>query len=139
VASAAVLAGCGGGPGNFTAKGTVEVFANAFGGSSVQDAYPDIAAGGTVTVVDSSGKVIGTGTLSPNLALVRQAETLFAAQTGGSGVAMAEFVEAFSFSTAVPGGESRYGIQVGQNRGTVWESQSQMQKGPALTLGSLTG
>jgi hypothetical protein len=139
VVSAAVLAGCRGGPGNFTANGTVQVFANPLNGMSVRDSYPDIAPGGTVTVVDSSGKVIGTGTLSPDPALVLQAETLFAAQAGGSGVAMAEFGEGFSFSAEVPGGEARYGIQFGQNRGTVWESQSQMQKSPALTLGSLTG
>lgn len=50
-----------------------------------------------------------------------------------------EFIEGFSFTVSVPGGLPRYGIQVGQNWGTVWESASEMQKGPALTLGSLSG
>ncbi len=36
----------------------------------------------------------------------------------------------------VPGGQARYGITVGQNRGVVYESASQM-KDPGLTLGSL--
>ena len=135
------LAACGGGPGSITAKGTVSVFANSFGGSSVQDAYPDITPGGQVTVVDSSGKVIGTGTLAPDQAIVAQAEAAWAAQTGSSNgaAALATFVEGFSFTATVPGGLSQYGIQVGQNRGTVWESVSEMQKGPTLTLGSLSG
>ncbi len=34
-----------------------------------------------------------------------------------------------------PGGEARYGIQAGQNRGTVWFSEMQMRKGPGLSLG----
>ena len=66
----AIVAACGGGPGNLTAKGTVEVFANPLNGMNVQDSYPDITPGGTVTIVDSSGKVIDPDHLSRSLIIV---------------------------------------------------------------------
>lgn len=33
----------------------------------------------------------------------------------------------YTFTVTVCGGQSRYGIQIGHDRGTVWESTSQMK------------
>jgi hypothetical protein len=104
----------------------------------VQNAYPDIASGSQVTVTDSPGKVIGTGTLSYDP--VQTATTLVTA-TAGTGLTASEltaFVAVYDFTVTVPGGLDRYGITVGQNRGTIYETATQMKKGPSLTLGSLS-
>jgi hypothetical protein len=126
IAAAVVVAGCGG-PGTFTAHGTDLVCADITSGTSAADAYPDISDGGQVTVTDSTGKVIGTGTL------VSTPVPTKVASLGGASVA--EFFGSYKFSVTVPGGLQRYGIQIGQNRGTVWFSPSKMQSGPSVSLG----
>jgi hypothetical protein len=62
--TALALAGCSSGPPPVTAHGELTVYNNPFGGESMSEAYPDVTDGSQVTVTDSSGKVIGTGTLS---------------------------------------------------------------------------
>jgi hypothetical protein len=90
-------------------------------------------------VTDSSGKVISTGTLSSDPA--KTAATLATATvgTGLSASEMTEFVAVYDFTVTVPGGLDRYGVKLGQNRGTIYESAKQMKQGPSLSLGSLSG
>jgi hypothetical protein len=91
----------------------------AFGG--VDD---DLSDGSQIVVVNSAGTVVGTGTLSTS---------------GGTNLGGGDFADTFSFAVTVPGGLSRYGIQVGgTSHGTVWESAQQMKSGPALTLDETT-
>jgi Protein of unknown function (DUF2510) len=104
------------GPGTFTAHGTLEVAVRTLDGNTPSQTYPDISDGGQVTVIDSDHNVIGTGALS---------------ETGTGGLDSDDY----TFTTKVPGGEQRYGIQIGNNRGTVWYSQQQMRRGPELCLG----
>jgi hypothetical protein len=117
LAVAAVVIGvlASSGPGNFTARGTVTVCGDLLGGTSATDAYPDITDGGQVTVTDSASHVIGTSSLS-----LKSSTTL---------------MDDYMFRVTVAGGEARYGIEVGQNRGTVWFSETQMRTGPSLSLG----
>jgi Protein of unknown function (DUF2510) len=130
VAGAALGLWLGGvfGPSAFTAHGAEQVCADA----------PDITDGTQVTVTDSSGHVIGTGTLAEDdspaaMAAEKQYDqlqlSLGALGGGGPGMSI------YTFTATVPGGEPRYGIAIGQNRGTVWFSQSQMRSGPQLSLG----
>lgn len=73
--------------------------------------------GGQVTVIDSDHNVIGTGTLS---------------ETGTGGLDN----DYYTFTAKVPGGEQRYGIQIGNSsRGIVWFSQQQIHQGPHICLG----
>jgi hypothetical protein len=82
--------------------------------------------GSQVVVVNSSGTVIGNGTL--------------AAVSSGPGIDNFGEEDVFSFKLTVPGGLARYGIQVGgTSHGTVWESAAQMQSGPALDIDESTG
>jgi hypothetical protein len=97
--------------------GTEQVVVNSFDGMSTSGAFPDITGGSPVTVVDTSGEVIGTGVLAPS------DPTSWGAQDA-----------VYSFTLAVPVGEPRYGIEVGHNRGTAWFSEAQMRTGPALSV-----
>lgn len=141
LAAAAVvaLAGCGSGPVPIKSHGSVIVFASPFNGQNVQDAYPDIASGSQVTVTDSSGKVIGTGTLNSDPAKTAATLVTATAGTGLTASEMTEFVAVYDFTVTVPSGLDRYGIKIGQNRGTIYESSMEMKQGPSLTLGSLSG
>lgn len=121
IALALTLTACSiGGSSNITVHGTEVVAVDILNGQSAADLYPDVATGSQVTVVDSSHKVIGTGTLS-------------------EGPATAQFgtdSEQFKFTVTVPDGLTRYGIEVGNdNRGTVWFSEKEMKQGPGLCLG----
>jgi len=84
-------------------------------GDTPSDAYPDITNGSQVAAVNSSGTGIATGTLS------------YKSATDSPYRGMANY---FTFVVSVPGGMPRHGIQVGHNRGTVWESSQQMRQGP---------
>jgi hypothetical protein len=140
VAGALFGSGVFSGPGSFTAHGSEMVFADPFNGQNVQQAYPDITDGAQVTVINSSGTVVGTGTLQSDPVGTLQA--IKAAVTGTPGLSasdFASFVMKYTFTVTVPGGLPRYGIRAGQDRGTVWLSPNQMRHGPALTLGSLSG
>jgi len=122
-----------------TSHGTVTLYSDPLSGLNVQDSYPDITSGSQVTVSDSSGKVIGTGTLSYSSTETARFLMEAAAQEAGTGLTAAELapdVAIYTFTVTVPGGQARYGITVGRNRGVVYESASQM-KDPGLTLGSL--
>jgi hypothetical protein len=122
-ALALVLSGCG--AGGFSSRGLVE------------DCTGTLQSGGQVTVLDSSQNVIGTATLATdNSRAAQKLETDYASMAGllqqfggGSGLSV------YRFSVAVPGGQSRYGIQAGNGHGTVWFSAKEMQSGPDLTLG----
>lgn len=102
------------------------------------DAYPDVTAGSQVTVTNSAGSVIGTGTLSfdkvKTLEFVLQGSAKYPelASTLADDVAVYDFT-----ATGLPGGLARYGFSVGKNRETIWVSPSQA-KDPGLTLGSLS-
>ena len=117
VAAALLAAACGGG--QLTVHGAEDVSVSPGSGMTVQQAFPDITSGSQVTVVDPSGKVIGTGTL---------------AYAKGDATAALQWEMAYVFTVTVPAGEARYGIQVGHGRGTVWFTPQQMAKGPALSL-----
>ncbi len=97
--------------------GTEQVVVTSFDGMSTSGAFPDITAGSPVTVVDTSGHVLGTGTLAAS-----------DPSSWGSQDAV------YSFIVTVPAGEPRYGIEIGRNRGTEWFSEAQMRSGPSLSV-----
>ena len=122
-----------------TSHGTVTLFSGLLSGQNVQDSYPDITSGSQVTVSDSTGKVIGTGTLSYSSAQTSALVLMSALAAKLPSYDLTQDVAVYTFTvTSLPGGLERYGVKVGQNRGTVWETASQM-KDPGLTLGSLSG
>jgi len=100
-----------------TVHGTEQVVVNSFDGMSTDGAFPDITAGAPVTVVDTGGHILGTGTLA-------------ASDPSSWGPQDA----VYSFIITVPAGEARYGIEIGRNRGTEWFSEPQMRKGPSLSV-----
>ena len=133
----AVIA-CGSSPPPVAAHGELTVYNNPFGGLSMSDAYPDVTDGSQVTVTDSSGKVIGTGTLSYSKAdtfsFLVQAEVKYP-QIGAS---LSSDIALYRFTvTGLPGGLPRYGFTVGKGRGTIWVNAKNV-KDPGLTLGSLS-
>ena len=135
VAGAAVVAAVGGyvlasGPGSFTANGGDQVCVDA----------PDVTNGSQVTVTDSSGHVIATGTLAEDdsAATVKavkaydQLQFSLGSFLGGSDSGMS----VYKFSVTVPVGQPRYGVSIGNgNRGTIWFTEQQMRKGPQVSLG----
>ena len=100
-----------------TVRGTEQVVVNSFDGMSTDSAFPDITAGSAVTVVDDSGSVIGTGTLT-------------ASDPSSWGPQDA----VYAFVVTVPAGQPRYGIEIGRNRGTEWFTEDQMRSGPSLSV-----
>jgi hypothetical protein len=121
-----------------TSHGTVTLYSGLLSGLNVQDSYPDITSGSQVTVTDSSGKVLGTGTLSYSSAQTSALVLMSAAVAKLPSYDFTQDVAVYTFTATVPGGLDRYGLTVGRNRGTIWESAPQM-KDPGLTLGSLSG
>jgi hypothetical protein len=103
--------------GSMTVHGTEQVLVNSFDGMDISTAFPDITAGSAVTVVDQSGKVIG------NSYLVASDPTSWGPQDA-----------VYSFTVTVPAGESRYGVEIGRNRGTAWFNTQQMRADPALSV-----
>ena len=138
--SAVVLGACSSSPPPVTAHGTLTVEVNPLGGTEVAQAYPDITDGSQVTVTDPSGKVVGTGTLAYSKSQTATEALLLGTQMGlGANAAdMVLDIAVYTFTvTGLPGGLPRYGFSVGTNRGTIWESPSQV-KDPQLSLGSLS-
>lgn len=82
---------------------------------SATEAYPDITDGSQVTVIDSASHVIGTGSLNAT--------------------STTTLMDKYSFRVRVPGGEARYGIEIGHDRGTDWFSEKEMRAGPGVSLG----
>ena len=121
-----------------TSHGTVTLYSGLLSGLNVQDSYPDITSGSQVTVTDSAGKVIGTGTLSYSSAQTSALVLLSALAAKLPSYDFTQDVAVYTFTVTVPGGLPRYGLTVGRNRGIIYESASQM-KDPGLTLGSLSG
>lgn len=116
-----LLAACSSSPAPITAHGkvTVEYTAPGAGGDDLSD-------GSQVVIVNSSGTVIGNGTLT--------------ATSSGPGIDNIGEQDVFSFKVQVPGGQPRYGIQVGgTSHGTLWETAAQMKAGPALAIDETTG
>jgi hypothetical protein len=113
---AAPLAACASAPAMFTAHGQEQVCGDLLNGTSPSD-YSDISDGSQVTITDSKGGVVATGTLASDPKDSNSLEAVY------------------NFTVVVPGGLPRYGIQVGRNRGTIWFSESQMRKGPGVSLG----
>ncbi len=135
-----LIAGCGvflaiiaviliitvGGGSSFTAHGTA------------QDCTGVISDGTQAVVTDSSGKVIGTGTLVTDnskaaLAVEQQYDQLQLGlgSLGGntSGMSIYDFT-----ASGLPSGLSRYGINLGSGHGTVWFSEKEMVAGPGRSL-----
>ncbi|MGH3260444.1 MAG: hypothetical protein ACRDNS_00470 [Trebonia sp.] len=138
-AALTLVTACGtGAPAAITSHGEVTVFAPPLGGQTVRDAYPDIASGGQVTVTNSAGKVVGTGTLLYSLGGTKAALTKATAGTGMTATEMLAFVALYKFTVKVPAGLARYGIKVGKGRGTIYFSARQMKQGPVLSLGSMS-
>jgi hypothetical protein len=94
VTTALLVAACGGG-GQMTVHGAEDVTVSPGSGMTVQDAFPDVTSGSQVTVVDPSGKVIGTGTL---------------AYAKGDATAALQWEMAYVFTVTVPAGETRYRV-----------------------------
>ena len=136
---AAVLAGCSSGPPPVKSHGTITLMANPLGGDPVSEAYPDVTDGSQVIITDSSGKVIGTGTLSPDIGQESVLRQMTAASLKVDADLLAPDIVVYQFAVTVPGGLDRYGVKVGQNRGTIYETAKEMKNGPSLTLGSLSG
>ncbi len=115
---ALVLAACSSSPPSFTAHGAVTVSAGILAGGPPSELFPDISDGAQVTVVNSSNTVVGTGPLHLQ---GNQAQTV-----GES--------DSYTFTVSnLPGGLTRYGFEIGHNRGTVWETPSEA-KDPSLSL-----
>jgi hypothetical protein len=137
------LAACSSSPPPITAHGTLMVETGLLSGLTAQSAYPDITDGSQVTVTDSSGTVIGSGDLSysepKTLELVLAASAKMGQNASTVASALSQDVAVYTFTVSgLPGGEQRYGIKAGQNRGTIWFTASQMKSGPQLTLGSVS-
>lgn len=138
-ASALALAACGSAPPPITSQGSVTLYSGLLSGMNVQDSYPDIASGSQVVVTDDSGKVIGTGTLSYDSGMTSALVTYAGLAAKLPSYDFTQDVAVYAFTVSgLPAGLPRYGIKVGQNRGTIWETASQI-KDPSLTLGSLSG
>jgi hypothetical protein len=121
VLAALLLAACSSSPAPITAHGKVTVEYTDPGAGA-----DDLSDGSQVVIVNSAGTVIGNGTLT--------------ATSSGPGLLGIGQEDVFSFKVTVPGGQPRYGIQVGgTSHGTVWESAAQMQSGPALDIDETTG
>lgn len=142
VSAISLLSACSSTPPPVAAHGTVTLYTGLLSGSSVAEAYPDVTAGSQVTVTNTSGTVIGTGTLSYDKTEEFELVTLAAAKMGSNAgvtaAALSSDVAVYEFTVTVPSGLSRYGISVGTGRGTIYENAAEM-KDPALTLGSLSG
>lgn len=63
-AIAVAAAGCSSGPPPVASHGSLTLYADPLGGVPVAQGYPDITDGAQTVITDSSGKVIGTGTLA---------------------------------------------------------------------------
>jgi hypothetical protein len=134
-----VVAACGSSAPPITAHGTLTVYNDAFSGLSMAEAYPDISDGSQVTVTDPSGTVIGSGTLSYDKVKTLEFVLEGSAKYPALASTLSQDVAIYDFTVSgLPGGEARYGIKVGQNRGTIWFTPAQMKAGPGLTLGSLS-
>lgn len=117
--AAALLGACSSAPATVTSHGTVTVDYSP-GGSD------DLSDGSQVVVVNSSGTVIGNGTLT--------------LKHSGAGPFNIGMEDNFTFTVTVPAGLPRYGIQVGgTSHGTLWQSPAQMKAGPGLALDETTG
>jgi hypothetical protein len=117
-----LLAACSSSPAPITAHGkvTVDYTDPAAGGAD------DLSDGSQVVIVNSAGTVIGNGTLT--------------ATSSGPGIDGLGEEDVFSFKVTVPGGQPRYGIQVGgTSHGTLWETAAQMNAAPALAIDETTG
>jgi hypothetical protein len=140
IAAALAVTACSSGPPPVTSRGSLTLEVNPLGGTEVTDAYPDITDGSQVTVTDSSGKVIGTGTLSYSKQQT-DVQALMAGTAMGLGSSASDLeldMAVYTFTvTGLPGGLPRYGFTMGHNRGTIWETPSQV-KDPSLSLGSLS-
>lgn len=101
----------------FTACGFVQITTPALSGQTPQQAFPDVAAGDQVSVVDSRGTVVGSGILTQGMS--------------SAGLVNSEFL---NFTLSVPVNLARYGIRVGSDRGTAWFTQQQMRAGPELEM-----
>jgi len=113
------LAACSSAPATISAHGTVTVDYTGSTGDDISD-------GSQVVVVNSSGTVIGNGTLT--------------LKHSGPGLLNIGEEDDFTFTVTVPGGLARYGVQVGgTSHGTVWETAAQMKAGPALSIDESTG
>jgi hypothetical protein len=114
------------------AHGHVIVYVSPQAGLTVQQAYPDIASGGQVTVTDSSGNKIGAGTLTSSRDF-RQAAVLLERARYGDGPAagpqptaseLAASGAVYDFTVTVPW-LVRYGITVGRQE-TYYYTAAQM-------------
>ena len=70
-----------------------------------------------VVVTDSSGNVVGTGTLSPGTGEESVLRQMTAASLKVDADLLAPDIVVYQFAVTVPGGLDRYGVKVGQNRG----------------------
>jgi hypothetical protein len=122
------------GPGTFTAHGSETVTIDA----------PDVTDGSQVTVTDSAGHVLGTGTLVTDNSPAAQKEisqydSMSAAlntELGALGGDPSPGMSVYKFTVdSLPAGQARYGVQIGQNRGIVWLTEKQMRSGADLSLG----
>lgn len=112
-------------PAPIVSHGTIETTTNILSGTTPADAYPDITDGSQVVVVSSQSNgteviVIATGSLT------------FKNAVNGGAAGIANY---YTFTVTVPGGLVRYGIEIGHDRGTIWETLAQMKQGPSLCLG----
>jgi hypothetical protein len=136
-AIAVAAAGCSSGPPPVTSHGTLTLYADPLGGTPVAQGYPDITDGAQISVTDSSGKVIGTGTFTYDKAQTKIQAAVEAAMLGRGvdATLLLPDIAVYHFTASgLPGGLPRYGLKIG-NRAVHWESAKAI-KDPELTLGS---
>ena len=107
--------------GQIAVRGDMEVLESCFSASTD---YPDIATGSQVVITDASGKVLAVTALGGM-------KNISMPLSGGACD--------YPFAVTVPSGQSRYGVTIGHNRGTVWFTPAQMKDGPALELNPPSG
>jgi hypothetical protein len=113
------------------------LYADPLGGVPVAQGYPDITDGAQIAIVDSSGKVIGTGTFAYDKTQTGLQASVEASMLG-KGVDAALLlpdIVVYRFTVSgLPGGLPRYGLKI-DTRAVHWESAKTI-KDPGLTLGS---
>ena len=107
-----------------TVHGSVFVYVSPLAGSTMQEASPPIASGGQVTVTDTSGRQIGTGTLTNNPD-PGQAVAKLEKATAGPKPTASELTAVYDFTITLPW-LINYGITVCQQE-TIHLTAAEMQ------------
>lgn len=130
----AALLGLWASGGAMTVTGHEVVVIDPDNNTEIAGVFPDIRARTPVTVLNSAGRVVGSGVLrfEPHVS------ARDGAKYNSDSENVSDFIAVYSFTVSVPRGLARYGLKIGSNHGTAWLSAAQMSGGAVLTLGSMS-